>query len=137
MEKIKNRGISYIEAAIDNWAARENKMKEAWCAEFIHSSCYTERQKRIFRIANELEKRHRILLEYRYNFLEKEKQKRIESDHEHIHIRCRNIFCKTPTGMAFYRKDYKPGEHHCTYCNSEMMTDDEYNIIRNIENNIF
>lgn len=70
--RITDRGIRYIEAAIENWYAREDKLKHVWCNdhEFI-GVVTTMRQIRLMRIADELKKRYDLLCKYRHDHLEK------------------------------------------------------------------
>lgn len=133
MIDLTRHGLKYIEAAINNWGFREDKLKAAWCNDhcFI-GKITTERQRRILRIANELDKRKRALLAYRWEFLEKAKEQRLRSGHEHILIECHSVFCRGKSGKAMYRKDYVPGQHICESCGNEMMTREEYKVLRDI-----
>lgn len=136
--RITERGLRYVESALNNWYIRENKLKEAWCSdhEFI-GICTTDRQRRLLRIANELRRRIDFLLKYRHDHLGKIKEEKMRSDYEHVIIQCHYLLCKTSSngvgvGRGLYRKDYVPGEHKCAGCGNELMTYEEWQVERQI-----
>ena len=115
--KLLSRGLTYANDAGKNWRSRCNKLLS------VYVVTTGSKGRRLFHIINEQQDRISELGKLYLEFLDKQKENQILQDRQIIELRCPYCGPFQSHIIMVESKYYKPGNHRCNLCDSELTID--------------